>query len=182
MGREVQGRQKLRKQAVKWVVAKLQGDTNCFFLRGNEWSRSYREINQHPQSSVELYCPWISGPLRVSWTFQEILHRKHLCWAGNLVWIPLRIIYFSAGSYWEAKRAVSCKNVCTTFNKPKGMLLYKHRGRTWGAGVLQNYRNRSTRQHLHSQPIPALTSHKSITLNLKGWKCNSMHSGMGTQE
>ena len=21
---------------------------NCFFLQGNEWSRSYREINQHP--------------------------------------------------------------------------------------------------------------------------------------
>ena len=42
------GDEKFRMQAVKWVVAKLQGD----FLQGNEWSRSYREINRHPS------LPW----------------------------------------------------------------------------------------------------------------------------
>ena len=35
---------------------------------GNEWSRSSRVTYRHrsPQSSMELYDPWISGPLRVS--------------------------------------------------------------------------------------------------------------------
>ena len=39
-------------QAVKWVVAKLQGDKTASFCRESEWSRSYREINQHPN------LPW----------------------------------------------------------------------------------------------------------------------------
>ena len=41
---------------------------NCFldFLQGNERSRSYRVTNQYPKSSVELYDPWIVGPLRVT--------------------------------------------------------------------------------------------------------------------
>ena len=34
-------------QAVKWVVAKLQGDKHASFCREMSWSRSYREINQH---------------------------------------------------------------------------------------------------------------------------------------
>ena len=33
MGREVQGRTKFRMQAVKWVVAKLQGDKTASFCR-----------------------------------------------------------------------------------------------------------------------------------------------------
>ena len=42
---------KLLLSAGKWVVAKLQGDKSA------------------SQSSMELYYPWISGPLRVSWWF-----------------------------------------------------------------------------------------------------------------
>ena len=38
-------------QAVKGAVAKLQV-IKCFFLQGNKWSRSYREVNQHPS------LPW----------------------------------------------------------------------------------------------------------------------------
>ena len=33
MGREIKGRQKIRMQAVKWVVAKLHGDTSATFCR-----------------------------------------------------------------------------------------------------------------------------------------------------
>ena len=39
-------------QAVKWMVAKLQGFETAFFLQGNEWWRSYKEINRHPS------LPW----------------------------------------------------------------------------------------------------------------------------
>ena len=39
-------------QAVKWAVAKLEGDKTAFFLQGNEWPRSCRETNQH------LSLPW----------------------------------------------------------------------------------------------------------------------------
>ena len=46
IGREVQGRQNFRMQAVKWMVAKLQGD-KLLLSAENEWSRSYRVINQH---------------------------------------------------------------------------------------------------------------------------------------
>ena len=52
MGRDLQGSQKLRMKAVKWVVAKLQGDKAVFFLQRNEWLRSYRVTNQHPS------LPW----------------------------------------------------------------------------------------------------------------------------
>ena len=41
-------------------VAKFQGDKTASFFKKTKWSRSYREINQHPRR------PWISGPLRVS--------------------------------------------------------------------------------------------------------------------
>ena len=39
---------------IQVVVAKLQGEKNCFFffLQENKWSRSYRVTNQHPN------LPW----------------------------------------------------------------------------------------------------------------------------
>ena len=39
-------------KAVKWLVAKLQGNETASFCRENEWSRSYKEINQPPN------LPW----------------------------------------------------------------------------------------------------------------------------
>ena len=41
-------------KAVKWLVAKLQGDKTASFCRENERSRSYREMNQRPN------LPWNS--------------------------------------------------------------------------------------------------------------------------
>ena len=38
-----------------------------FFCRKNEWWRRYSD-KLAPQSSMENYEPWISGPVRVSWT------------------------------------------------------------------------------------------------------------------
>ena len=51
--------------ARKWVVAKLQGDKSA------------------PQSSMELYYPWISGPLRVSWAKQDKTRRDKTSQTGE---------------------------------------------------------------------------------------------------
>ena len=50
MGREVQGDTKLQIQNAICQMGgrEVTGRQNCFFLQGNEWSRSYRETNQHP--------------------------------------------------------------------------------------------------------------------------------------
>ena len=52
MGREVEGRSDFRMKAVKWVVAKLQGDITVYFCRKMSARGSCREINQHPS------LPW----------------------------------------------------------------------------------------------------------------------------
>ena len=69
--------------SVSWV-AKFKGDKNSECKLSNGWSRSYKVIKlllsagkwvvaklqgdkSASQSSMELYYPWISGPLRVSW-------------------------------------------------------------------------------------------------------------------
>ena len=65
MGREVKGRNTFRMQAAKWAVAELQGDKTASFYR----KMSVREDTERyvsVLSSMELYCPWISGPLRAS--------------------------------------------------------------------------------------------------------------------
>ena len=57
MVRKVQGRENFRMQAAKRAVAKLQGGKTasfCWEIISNEWSRSYREINQL-LSSMELF-------------------------------------------------------------------------------------------------------------------------------
>ena len=63
--------------SISWVV-KFKGDKSSEWKLSNGWSRSYREIKplllvamlqgdtSASQSSMELYYPWISGPLRVS--------------------------------------------------------------------------------------------------------------------
>ena len=63
----VQGRQNFRMQAVKWVVAKLQGDkTTSFSAVICVVAKLLQGDRSASQSSMELYDPWISGPLRVS--------------------------------------------------------------------------------------------------------------------
>ena len=69
--------------SVSWV-AKFKGYKNSECKLSNEWSRSYKVAKllasagkwavaklqgdkSAPQSSMELYYPWISGPLRISW-------------------------------------------------------------------------------------------------------------------
>ena len=37
----------MQNEAVKWVVVKLQGGINCFFLQESEWSRGYKVTSQH---------------------------------------------------------------------------------------------------------------------------------------
>ena len=64
MFREVKGRWKFRMEAVKWVVAKLQGDK--LLRSAGKWVVAKLQGDKSaPQSSMELYDPWISGPLRV---------------------------------------------------------------------------------------------------------------------
>ena len=70
--------------SVSWV-AKFKADKNSECKLPNGWSRSYKVIKlplsagkwvvaksqgdkSASQSSMELYYPWISGPLRVYWT------------------------------------------------------------------------------------------------------------------
>ena len=72
----------LRKGPTFHGFAKLKGDKKSEMKLSNGWSQSYREIKlplsagkwvvaklqgdkSAPQSSMELYDPWISGPLRI---------------------------------------------------------------------------------------------------------------------
>ena len=49
---KLQGHRDSECKAVKWVVAKLQGDKTASFCRKDERMRSYRVTNQHPN------LPW----------------------------------------------------------------------------------------------------------------------------
>ena len=60
---------KLCLAAGKWVVAKLQGDKSA------------------SQSSMELYYPWISGPLRVSWNGSTATDSAHAIVTQN--WLEI---------------------------------------------------------------------------------------------
>ena len=81
-------------------VAKFKGGENSEWKQSNGWSRSYREIKlllsagkwvvaklqgdkSAPQPSIELYDPWISGPLRVSWKDwgQKLTHFCLFLWS-----------------------------------------------------------------------------------------------------
>ena len=65
MGREVQGRQNFRMQAVTWVVTKLQGDKSASFCMEMS-GRKATGKKSASQSSMELYYLWISRPLCAS--------------------------------------------------------------------------------------------------------------------
>ena len=56
---------KVQNEAVKWVVAKLQGDGTASFFKRIVFAKLHGDKTA-PQSSMELYDPWISGPFRVS--------------------------------------------------------------------------------------------------------------------
>ena len=74
MGREVTGRQKFRMQAVKWAVAKLQGDQTASFCRkvsGCEVTGRY--------ISIPIFHGFLVGPICVSWAeCTKIAHRHSL--------------------------------------------------------------------------------------------------------
>ena len=66
-------------QAVKWVVAKLQGDKTASFCK--EWVLAKLQGDKAAlQSSMKLYYVWISGPLRVSWPIiRKAANWPHRC-------------------------------------------------------------------------------------------------------
>ena len=55
-------------QAVKWLVAKLQGGKTAYFC-GKMSGGKLQGDKAAPPSSMVLFDPWISGPLRVSWLY-----------------------------------------------------------------------------------------------------------------
>ena len=57
--------QEFRMRAVKWVVAKLQRDKTASFS-GKGLVAKLQGDKSASQSSMELYDPMISGPLRIS--------------------------------------------------------------------------------------------------------------------
>ena len=73
---------KLRLSAGKWVVAKLQGDRSA------------------SQSSMQLYDPWISGPLRISWCRSRFL--------------PKVLISISKWKAFSSASVRSCEPIQTT--------------------------------------------------------------------
>ena len=98
-----------KKSSISWV-AKLKGDksSGCKLSKGR--SRSYREIKlrlsagnervwsyrdkSEPQSSMDLYDPWISGPVRVSRKTRGFGHSPPLNWGGPLVRFSSAVILF----------------------------------------------------------------------------------------
>ena len=55
----------MQNETVEWVVAKLQGDKPASFCKKGVVAKLQGDKSA-PQSSMELYDPWISGPLCVS--------------------------------------------------------------------------------------------------------------------
>ena len=105
MGREVQRRCDFRTQAVKWVVAKLQGDKTASFCKEMSVAKLQGDKSAS-QSSMELYYPWISGPLCVSLGGKE-----------------RRIVFSTEGSFGRGQKLKTnfiCSNILGTTGISQG--------------------------------------------------------------
>ena len=108
MGREVQGRYKFKMQAVKWVVAKLQGDKTASFCR----EMSGREVTGRKISTPVFHGTWLPMDF---WTLSRFLKDiwPHLHTGQSIS--TTSSWWFSADVPWQSHQRVKDQSLIISF-------------------------------------------------------------------
>ena len=105
-------------QAVKWAGAKLQGDKNASFCREMEWSRSYKETNQHPSPSWNFITHGFLDPSAFpDFCLRAILQKMPITYSRNSSFRLMDMQVRPSLQTWACQGKIGQKlgNFCPTF-------------------------------------------------------------------